>query len=123
MSFSESDEVRVLKRKQNGFLWPRMFWQTDLYQISPEIHYDDTVFDAAADACMKQGPAPENARMELTETGYQVHKEKQGAELDRESLKGQIQIASESLIPELDLDEAGCYVEPAVTTEAPELKL
>ena len=122
MSFSESDEIRVLKRKQNGFLWPRMFWQTDLYQISPEIHYDDTVFDAAADACMKQGPAPENARVELTETGYQVHKEKQGAELDRESLKGQIQIASESLIPELDLDEAGCYTEPAVTTEAPEFK-
>ena len=28
-----SDAVRKVKRMQNGFLWPRMFWRIDLYQI------------------------------------------------------------------------------------------
>lgn len=122
MSFSENDEVRVLKRRENGFLWPRMFWQTDLYQIGPGISYDEESFEKAVDSCMKQGASPENAWVELDETGYQVHKEEQGAQIDRESLEGQIRIASESLIPELDMDQAGCYVEPAITTESQEFK-
>ncbi len=121
MSFSEGDTVRTLKRKQNGFLWPRMFWQKDLYQIGPEISYDEDAFDAAVDSCMKKGASPENAWVEMTEDGYKVHKEEQGAELDWESLSGQIRIASESLIETLDLDEAGCYVEPQITTESEEI--
>lgn len=121
MSFSENEEVRVLKRRQNGFLWPRMFWQTDLYQIGPEIVYDEDAFDAAVQSCMKRGASPENAWVELTADGYELHQEEQGAELDYESLKGQIQIASESLIPELDADAAGCYVEPEITVESEEI--
>lgn len=122
MSFSENEEVRVLKREQNGFLWPRMFWQTDLYQIGPEMSYDDEVFEAAVDSCMKQGASPENAWVELTADGYELHPEEQGAELARESLKGQMKIASESLIPELDADAAGCYVEPEITAESEKMQ-
>ncbi len=121
MNFSEGDTVRTLKRKQNGFLWPRMFWQSDLYQIGPEISYDEDAFDAAVDSCMKKGASPENAWVEMTEDGYDLHKEEQGAELDRESVSDQLRIASESLIEDLNLDEAGCYVEPEITTESEEI--
>lgn len=121
MSFSEGDTVRTLKRKQNGFLWPRMFWQKDMYQVGPEINYDEDAFGAAVDSCMKKGASPENAWVEMTEDGYKVHKEEQGAELERESVSGQLRMASESLIETLDLDEAGCYVEPQITTESEEI--
>lgn len=121
MSFSEGDTVRTLKREQNGFLWPRMFWQKDMYQVGPEINYDEDAFGAAVDSCMKKGASPENAWVEMTEDGYKVHKEEQGAELDRESVSGQLRMASESLIETLDLDEAGCYVEPQITTESEEI--
>ena len=50
MSFSEGDTVRTLKREQNGFLWPRMFWQKDMYQVGPEINYDEDAFGAAVDS-------------------------------------------------------------------------
>ena len=33
MSFSDNEEVRVLKRKQNGFLWPRLFWEKDFIRL------------------------------------------------------------------------------------------
>lgn len=121
MSFSEGDIVRTLKREQNGFLWPRMFWQKDMYQVGPEINYDEDAFGAAVDSCMKKGASPENAWVEMTEDGYKVHKEEQGAELDRETVSGQLRMASESLIETLDLDEAGCYVEPQITTESEEI--
>ena len=42
MSFSETDSVRKYKRIQNGFLWPRMFWQQDsLIRLRPDITFDD----------------------------------------------------------------------------------
>ena len=44
MSFSETDSVRKYKRIQNGFLWPRMFWQQDAYQIAPDITFDGETY-------------------------------------------------------------------------------
>ncbi len=121
MSFSEGDTVRTLKREQNGFLWPRMFWQSDSYQVGPEIDFDEDVFEAAVDSCMKQGEDPENAWVEMTENGYELHKEEQGAKLIRESVSEQIRTVSESLIETLDLDETGCYEEPKITTDSEEI--
>lgn len=121
MSFSESDEVRVLKRKQNGFLWPRMFWQKDTYQIGPEIAFDEDSFQAAMVTCVKQGASPENAWVEMEEDGYTVHPEEQGAEIDREALSQTVRQAAETLTENLDLEEAGCYEEPEITTESEEI--
>lgn len=118
MSFSESDEVRILKRKQNGFLWPRMFWQKDSYQIGPEIAFDEDSFQATVTACVKQGASPENAWVEMTEDGYTIHPEEQGAEIDRDALKTAIRSAAEKLVESVDLEEADCYVKPEITTES-----
>ena len=68
MSFSETDNVRKYMRIQNGFLWPRMFWQQDSYQIVPDITFDDDTWDDTLSAlsCIQEGAAPEDAWVELT---------------------------------------------------------
>ena len=60
MSFSETENVRNYKRIQNGFLWPRMFWQQDSYQITPDITFDEVAFDEALAAlsCVQDGEEP-----------------------------------------------------------------
>ena len=34
VSYYETDAVDQIKRIQNGFLWPRIFWQADSYQLT-----------------------------------------------------------------------------------------
>ena len=67
MSFSETDSVRKYKRIQNGFLWPRMFWQQDAYQIAPDITFDDDTWKdtLAALSCVREGESPKDAWVEF----------------------------------------------------------
>lgn len=121
MSFSDNEEVRVLKRKQNGFLWPRLFWEKDFYQIGPKLSFDEDTLAETMLECVKQGASPENAWVEMTEDGYEVHKEEQGAEVDSRVLEDQIRSAASNLLETLDLEETGCYVKPEITTESEQI--
>ena len=123
MSFSETENVRNYKRIQNGFLWPRMFWQQDSYQITPDITFDEEAFDEALAAlsCVQDGEEPEDARVELTADGYELYPEQQGSKIKEDILKEQVRAAAEAMQPELALEEAGCYEDPAVTSDSPEI--
>ena len=123
MSFSETENVRNYKRIQNGFLWPRMFWQQDSYQITPDITFDEEAFDEALAAlsCVQDGEEPEDARVELTADGYELYPEQQGSKIKEDILKEQVRAAAEAMQPELALEEAGCYEAPAVTADSPEI--
>lgn len=121
ITFSETEEVRRVKRRQqNGFLWPRMFWQQDSYQIGADMTVDDGTFSgtlASLDLVVK-GTAPEDAYVELTETGYELYPEVMGSQIDTAVLETQVRAAVENLDETLDLEAQGCYVNPSVTTES-----
>ncbi len=123
MSFSETENVKQNKRIQNGFLWPRMFWQQDSYQIAPEITVDEDTFQNTVSSlsCVRDGEQPEDARVELTGDGYQLIPEQQGSQIREDVLEEQIRAAAQALSPELDLEETGCYEEPSVTADSPEI--
>lgn len=123
MSFSETDNVRRYKRIQNGFLWPRMFWTQDSYQITPDIAFDEETFDETLGnlACVQEGETPEDARIELTADGYQLYPEQQGSKIKKDVLKEQLRSAAESLSGTLDLEEAGCYEAPVITVDSAEI--
>ena len=99
MSFSETENVRNYKRVQNGFLWPRMFWQQDTYQIAPDITFDEETFDEtlASLSCVREGEEPEDARVELTADGYELYPEQQGSRIKEDVLKEQVRAAAETL--------------------------
>ena len=123
MSFSETDNVRRYKRIQNGFLWPRMFWKQDSYQITPDIAFDEDTFDETLEnlSCIREGEAPQNARVELTADGYELYPEQQGSKIKKDILKEQVHAAAESLTETLNLEAAGCYEVPAVTVDSAEI--
>lgn len=123
MSFSETENVRNYKRVQNGFLWPRMFWQQDTYQIAPDITFDEETFDEtlASLSCVREGEEPEDARVELTADGYELYPEQQGSRIKEDVLKEQVRAAAETLTETVDLEEAGCYEEPSLTADSPEI--
>lgn len=123
MSFSETENVRNYKRVQNGFLWPRMFWQQDTYQIAPDITFDEETFDEtlASLSCVREGEEPEDARVELTADGYELYPEQQGSRIKEDVLKEQVRAAAETLTETVDLEEAGCYEEPSLTVDSPEI--
>ena len=110
MSFSETENVRNYKRVQNGFLWPRMFWQQNTYQIAPDITFDEETFDEtlASLSCVQEGEEPEDARVELTADGYELYPEQQGSRIKEDVLKEQVRAAAETLTETVDLEEAGC---------------
>ena len=123
MSFSETENVRNYKRVQNGFLWPRMFWQQDTYQIAPDITFDEETFDEtlASLSCVREGEEPEDARVELTADGYELYPEQQGSRIKEDVLKEQVRAAAETLTETVDLEEAGCYAAPSLTADSPEI--
>ena len=123
MSFSETENVRNYKRIQNGFLWPRMFWQQDTYQIAPDITFDEETFDEtlASLSCVREGEEPEDARVELTADGYELYPEQQGSRIKEDVLKEQVRAAAETLTETVDLEEAGCYEAPSLTADSPEI--
>ena len=123
MSFSETENVRNYKRVQNGFLWPRMFWQQDTYQIAPDITFDEETFDEtlASLSCVREGEEPEDARVELTADGYELYPEQQGSRIKEDVLKEQVRAAAETLTETGDLEEACCYEAPALTADSPEI--
>ena len=123
MSFSETENVRNYKRVQNGFLWPRMFWQQDTYQIAPDITFDEETFDEtlASLSCVREGEEPEDARVELTADGYELYPEQQGSRIKEDVLKEQVRAAAETLTETVDLEEAGCYEAPPLTADSPEI--
>ena len=123
MSFSETENVRNYKRVQNGFLWPRMFWQQDTYQIAPDITFDEETFDEtlASLSCVREGEEPEDARVELTADGYELYPEQQGSRIKEDVLNEQVRAAAETLTETVDLEEAGCYEAPSLTADSPEI--
>jgi hypothetical protein len=123
VSFSQTDEVRQAKRVQNGFLWPRMFWQSDSLRIIPAASFSDVVLakNIRLLDCVKTGEAPQDAWVELTDDGYEIHAEKQGDKLNTVRLKEAVRKAAGRMQETLNLEEAGCYEEPAVTVDLEEM--
>lgn len=109
-------EVLRVKRSQNGFLWPRMLWSKDQYEINPEPVFDEELFQKGLDAltCTQKKAAPKDARVIFTDSGYRVEKEQEGAKIDRDRFEKTVRRAFADLETEVNLEEEGCYLEPSV---------
>ena len=124
VTYYETDAVGKVKRRQNGFLWPRMFWTRDFYRIAAGTRFEEDAFREAVGelSCLKGGERSRDAWIEMTEEGYRVHPEAYGTQVDRETLEEQIRGAVSNQLERLSLEESGCYMAPAVTADSPKIK-
>lgn len=120
VAYYETEAAGQAKRLQNGFLWPRIFWQKDSYHLAAGTDIDEEQFHGAVCELelVKNGKHPQNAWVELKEDGYELHEEQPGNRLSIRCLEEQLKEAIVSQLPELDLQEAGCYLLPGITMES-----
>ena len=109
VTYYETDAAGQIKRIQNGFLWLRMFWQRDSYHLTPGVAIDEEQFRAAVRdlELVKNGKHPQNAWVELTEDGYELHEEQPGNRLGIRNLEEQMK----ELVETVDRDDVITFEE------------
>lgn len=120
----EADVDRLLSL-QNEWLWPEFLWSKGYtYTISGDFSIDE---DKLA-ALLGEQPAFQAKNMKAAEDAYikgyseaektfVIEPEVEGTQLDMEKVYSAIRNAIETQTRTIDLEEQGCYVEPAVRAD------
>ena len=121
-------EVWKILRQQDPYSWPLYLLRGPEYDIKALISYDETQLAAAVSKLSQSDPeaaeAPADAVISEYEEGkgYSILPESEGARLNQERTLKAAEEAICGLLPELDLDQAGCYEAPAVRSDDPVLR-
>lgn len=118
MEYISDGKIQELKEQQNPFTWFLAFARQQDYTLSATTFYDETALNAAVDAldCFKEENVvqPVDAHLEVQDGQYVIVEETQGTALDSDKVKEAVKNAIDSGETLLDLDQAGCYIEPSV---------
>lgn len=118
MKYVDDGKIRELKERQNPWTWIGAFAHKKDYTMSATTTYDKNAVYTAIDAlgCFKEENMvqPVDAHLEATENGYEIIPEVVGNVLDKEKVKAVVLKAIDSGEIEVDLEEEGCYLNPAV---------
>lgn len=118
MKYISDGKIQELKEQQNPFTWFLAFARQQDYKLSATTSYDENALNAAVDAldCFKEENVvqPTDAHLEVQDGQYVIVEETQGTALDSDKVKEAVKNAIDSGETLLDLDQAGCYIEPSV---------
>lgn len=118
MEYISDGKIQELKEQQNPFTWFLAFARQQDYTLSATTSYDETALNGAVDAldCFKEENIvqPVDAHLEVQDGQYVIVEETQGTALDSDKVKEAVKNAIDSGETLLDLDQAGCYIEPTV---------
>lgn len=118
MEYISDGGVQELKNQQNPFLWFLSFVRHQEYTMSATISYDENALDTAINALDAFQEAnivqPTDAHLEVQNGQYVIVEETQGNALDKDKVTEAVKNAIDGGETLLDLDQAGCYIEPSV---------
>ena len=118
MEYISDGKIQELKEQQNPFTWFLAFVRQQDYTLSATTSYDENALNTAVDAlnCFKEENIvqPVDAHLEVQDGQYVIVEETQGTALDSNKVKEAVKNAIDSGETILDLDQAGCYIEPSV---------
>ncbi len=132
MALDLGDSVEQLLEAQNGWLWPLYALGQRSSEITLEtafVYDSDALSDAiAALTCLDSAyaTAPTDAYISGYDSeagGVVIEAETQGTLVDEDVLTAAVVAAVDAMETELDLDAAGCYIAPTVTSDDPDLVL
>ncbi len=115
-----SGEVEELVAQQNSFAWIVTVFKGQDLQLDRVVSYDETALEEAVQAldCMDEANwrTPVNATCSAYSAtdGYTLVAADYGTTINTSALLAAVKDAVSTLADELDLDAAGCYVEPQV---------
>lgn len=118
MKYISDGKIQELKEQQNPLTWFLAFARQQDYTLSATTSYDEDALNAAVDGldCFKEENVvqPVDAHLEVQDGQYVIAQETQGTALDSAKVKEAVKNAIDSGETLLDLDQAGCYIEPSV---------
>ena len=120
--------LEEILRQQDPYSWPLYLLRGPEYDIKALISYDEKQLEAILSGLSQSDPEkadpPRDAAISEYEEGrgYSILPESQGALLNRERTLKAAGEAVCGLLPELDLEQAGCYEAPAVGADDPALR-
>ncbi|MCD8368679.1 MAG: L,D-transpeptidase/peptidoglycan binding protein [Clostridiales bacterium] len=132
MALDLGDSVEQLLEAQNGWLWPlcALGQRSNEATLETAFVYDSDALSAAIAAltCLDSATAvqPTDAYISGYDSeagGVVIQAETQGTLVDEDALTAAVVAAVDAMEAELDLDAAGCYVAPTVTSDDPDLVL
>lgn len=115
--------LEEILKTQNPYTWPLHMIKGENYEIETLLAYEEEALDKAVDGLHAMDPAnvtaPEDAHLSdyVKGEGYSVIPETEGDQLKPEKVKEEVRAAINELKEEIDLDELGCYEEPAVRSD------
>ena len=122
------DALQKIMDSQNAWLWPVSIWKEYSYDLEHIGQYEEDALEQIIDTIpfMQRDymKAPENAYIgDFQEsTGqYELVKAYPGTYLRKGKVCDSIKLALENMDTELNLEEAGCYIEPSITSEDKEI--
>lgn len=119
-------EVQEHINSQNVLAWGLRIFQEQKLEMDTVVEFDEDALTeqiAGLDCMQKENQeAPVNAYVsDYGENGYEIIPEEQGSTINESIFRMALEDAVRTLQDQLDLDQAGCYKTPAVTSEAQSL--
>lgn len=116
LKYTSDGSVNKLLHQQNRFLWFMAFGQHQTYQLPSSVTYDQKLFDNAVSGlkCLQNNEKPVDASIQDDGDKFVVVAEKEGTLVDQKKLKEDISVAVTTGRSVVNLEEDGCYVNPAV---------
>lgn len=113
-------EVESLLEQQSGFAWLVKEFQPDAYKLETMIGFDSEKLKSVLESLPFMKPenqvAPQDAAISdyIPQKGYELVPSQEGTALDENIVLEAIDTAIDSLATTLNLEDTGCYDEPAV---------
>ncbi|MCD8109694.1 MAG: L,D-transpeptidase/peptidoglycan binding protein, partial [Clostridiales bacterium] len=120
------EELEQLLDQQNGFKWPVAFSNEEELQAEQLISCDEDALQEilAGLSCMDENGMTDSADAELSDyiegTGYEIVEAVYGTRIQASVFQAAVQEAVTNLQAELNLEEAGCYLDPEYTEDSEE---
>lgn len=119
------DAVDALKKKEMGWAWPMKFFTRTDYTVEAACEWEQAKLDQEIDKlqCVTQKmTAPVDASLVIDESGVHLTEAVTGNTIKKEELKKAVAETIRGGKPEINLDEAGCYEQPKITSKSPEIQ-
>lgn len=116
--YASDGSVKALAKNQDRFLWFRNFQQSEAYNMTVNVAYDEALLTDAINNldCMQLSNTilMSNAFIKETDSGYEIVPEVQGNQLNFEKVFETVVQSVTNGITEIDLEAEGCYEVPTV---------
>lgn len=125
MKYVGYKELETALSKQNPYLWPKALFSKNNIQAEIVYEYDKEKLETVINEleCMKaeNQVAAVPAKVVYEGNQFVIKEEVSGTQIDVEKFKTLIQESVLAMKPEFYIWESGCYLQPALTKDSPEV--